>query len=715
MSLTTDSFQFLTLNKQADWEKGLSQRIQITGQGLQIAETVKYVFAGQFGSEFMPRGAFGPFAVDRCGLIYLIDDQGAVWLGDPGQKRFSRLCCLGAYVTGPLCIAVTPHTLYIADSNGRLSAFALINWQLRWQRGLVDCPVDGAGVSPDKSLAEGPARTVGSRDKSVAGSTVMSQEMTPGVSPDTNPDPSIPESGDRQTLELAVAPGGNVFVLLAGRQKVWEVSPGGERLREILISGLDRDLTGLAVSPEGCLFVFDRLGKQLLRIDLTTGEQNDTFVGFAQPFTGLAVDSKGELFLGSDNTITKYDRTGKVLGELAYREAVGRMAIDDCDRLYIVRASSVSGEAPVLAVLEPRPVLTRLNQAALPSGIYYSPAFDSVRPGMTWHKAVLEAEIPENTQIKVAYRIAEYDDLAAYYPAPGDSPADLENKAAFLAAVKWSTPLTNPRDALIFDPENDPGNKAAGRYFWLKIELIGTELQSPTLESVRVYLPRQSYLRYLPAVYQEDSHSRAFLERFLALFETCFTTLEGEIDRVSRLFDPGSVPVEFMDDLAAWLGIAADENWPEAKRRQLIKQAVSLYKKRGTCAGIAEIIELFTGTAPLLLENYAGPHRFAVLLNPVSATNGNFTVQEFSSAQLSTVGRLINSEKPAHTEAELVVLQPWIYLDLHTYLGVNSCLSEPCPRLDSGAYLPRDTVLTDFEAAGQVERKARLGLDTRLT
>jgi hypothetical protein len=74
----------------------------------------------------------------------------------------------------------------------------------------------------------------------------------------------------------------------------------------------------------------------------------------------------------------------------------------------------------------------------------------------------------------------------------------------------------------------------------------------------------------------------------------------------------------------------------------------------------------------------------------------------------------VELEKPAHTSAGVVVLQPWIYLDLHTYLGVNTYLSKPVMQLGITSVIGRDTVLSDTEGSGQIERRSKTGIDTKL-
>jgi phage tail-like protein len=245
------------------------------------------------------------------------------------------------------------------------------------------------------------------------------------------------------------------------------------------------------------------------------------------------------------------------------------------------------------------------------------------------------------------------------------------------------------------------------------------------VQSIRAYFPRMSYPRYLPAVYQEDTRSRDFLERFLSLFETFFTQLEWQIEHIVRYFDADVVVGDFLRWLASWLAIAADENWPEDQLRILVQKAPELFKKRGTREGLEATIALFTGEKPFIVEQFqlrcakvaeiqqllaqlygADPYCFCVLLKPFQIKN---------EAERQTIRRLIDAEKPAHTCAGLLVLQPWMYLDMHTYLEVNTYLSMPSPRLDVGAALSRDTILTDVESAGQIERRARVGFDTILT
>ncbi len=141
---------------------------------------------------------------------------------------------------------------------------------------------------------------------------------------------------------------------------------------------------------------------------------------------------------------------------------------------------------------------------------------------------------------------------------------------------------------------------AVGRYLFVALELDGSPQSSPRVDSVTAFCPRQSYLRYLPELYQEDDRSAAFLEQYLSVFESVFADIEAEIDDIGRYFDPDAVPSEALSWLEQWLAVETDENWPEDARRELLSRAPALYKRRGTKAGLQSMLELYlrhTGSA----------------------------------------------------------------------------------------------------------------------
>lgn len=196
---------------------------------------------------------------------------------------------------------------------------------------------------------------------------------------------------------------------------------------------------------------------------------------------------------------------------------------------------------------------------------------------------------------------------------PGITQADVQRAEGMIQGAKaaladrndvrgleWTTmEEPNPRDALLRDAE--------GRYLWIELDLVGDRVRTPVVDDVRAYFPRQSYLRHLPAVYREDAESAAFLERFLSIFESVFTDVDEAIAAMTRYFDPAGAPPEALSWLGDWLAVEAGEAWPDPARRDLVAQAPSLYKRRGTRGGLLEVLRIYLRHTEAYQSNLGDP------------------------------------------------------------------------------------------------------------
>ena len=185
------------------------------------------------------------------------------------------------------------------------------------------------------------------------------------------------------------------------------------------------------------------------------------------------------------------------------------------------------------------------------------------------------------------------------------------------------------------------------------------------------------YLRYLPAIYQEDD----LMGRFLMLFGSFWKPLECQINDLWLYFDPRLTPSEFLPWLASWLSLVLDESWPEEKQRQLIRSAIFLYRKRGTKQGLEEFLTIYTGVKPQIVEHRAhdlrlgpearlGPgialgkgnvaHTVTVTLRlpPTAVSSGHEEEQarkELVRQRRHKIEAIIEAEKPAHTSYTLQI------------------------------------------------------------
>lgn len=320
------------------------------------------------------------------------------------------------------------------------------------------------------------------------------------------------------------------------------------------------------------------------------------------------------------------------------------------------------------------------------SGIYISSSFDSLESETIWHRLRLDAKIPQN--IKVKLRIYTSDSLTAYVPAfekEGNAQVQLDeifmdpNISAkekldlfdFLGAKQFE----NPDDLVLYEFK--------GRYLWFSLEVINYASESVVIEKVKIEFPRVSFIDYLPEVYQSDLDPDSFLARFLSIFQSLYVDLEDEIDNMPSMFDPMHVDPKFLNWIAEWFSIENGFYFSEDKLRILIKEAVDIYKMKGTKESISRMIEIYTGYKPIIVEQFDVTDNdfYNNAKEQIKRLFGNsiytFSViirtdQEVTSDMYAGIMRIVNYVKPANTMCNLVILNNAIYLDHHCYLGVNS-------------------------------------------
>jgi phage tail-like protein len=666
-------FTFLAINTKARWGEGYTENLEVLDDGIALEKETSHILEQEIAkSEGWIEAA--DIAIDACGILYILDaGECRIITYDPLNKRTEHIGCMGGIGTllgkfnNPEGIALCHDTLYVADTgNNRIQAFARINLQIRW----IAETADSKGFKPVEIVLD-------------------------------------------DAENLYVLDGDNNCILKFDQGGRFMVAFGGEVLR-------DKEHVNIAIYKNDFLYVLDRAGKNIFKFEidgkcgLVEPEHEFDLEKLSNP-SGLAVDPEGNVYVGDDKErgfIHKFKPNGAYTGPLlGYQGSCSGIFVDKQGNFYIIGGSE--GGISFLRFIRDRYSIKE-------PGTFISGPFDSDKSDCIWHKIILDVLIPDKTQIDVYHHISQEKKSQKEISELPES--EWSKLATFYASAM------NRRDALIQGP--------VGRYLWLKMELISTdEYKTPKIRSIETYFPRISYLRYLPAVYQEDAASRDFLERYLSLFETFLGAEDMEIGQIARYFDAEATPGEFLSWLATWVAAIFDESWQEEKKQKFLQSAVELYKKRGTNEGLEELIEIYTGDAPMIVENLQLYEKDAdgnfvlrceendelkVVLEKLFGAPAPFSfcvmlkLNQNIESQLKSVKRIVELEKPAHTSAGVVVLQPWIYLDLHTYLGVNTYLSKPVMQLGITSVIGRDTVLSDTEGSGQIERRSKTGIDTKL-
>ncbi len=629
-------------------------------------------------------------AVDECDTLWIIDRSMAEILtynrytGKMNEKGLN-VNLLPLKLSSPTGIAVDRDTIYISDfdraeNNSRIIALARSNMQIRWI-----CDKDDKG------------------------------------------------NCFKEINDLAVS-FNNLYALEKSSNQVLILRKSG-KIKNILKDDIFSEPTDIAVDEKGFVYIIDDS-----RIIIFKKDNLSEVIKTSIHLKGICVNRENQIFAGesdtsdSNKTIYKVAHDGITTPIWSYRDASRRLINDSSGNLYIINSK---GNA--IAFLEYSIANTKDREGHF-KGVFISKAIDSNNDNNRWHRLLIEGDFIKGTQIEFLYLISNSiisDEEVISIP---------ENKWNKVFDEKSDIQEENKRDALFLKNIN-------GRYLWFKISLFGDEKITPIIKMLTLFFPRITLVDYLPAVYQENPEAKDFLERFLSIFESLIYEADFEIRHLTRFFDAEGTPSEFIPWLGKWLSICTDANWQDEKTRAFIKKAVHFYKMRGTRKGIEETLELFTGYKPYIIENIIHDlslsascsnktdflHEENSIFLPsekskVKTTDGkDITLKEalfgkerfyfcvllpsqaLKNQRIETIKKIIEEQKPAHTCYGLKVLEQWFYLDMHTYLEINTFLNEPVFILGESSVIGRDTKLQDIEDAGQIKIKSRLGIDTKLT
>lgn len=114
-------------------------------------------------------------------------------------------------------------------------------------------------------------------------------------------------------------------------------------------------------------------------------------------------------------------------------------------------------------------------------------------------------------------------------------------------------------------------------------------------------MEQSNYLKYLPAIFHKkpELHNEIPFGDYLLPYEVILNQFDQLLAALDEYFTPELAPElapeePFLSWLATWVALPLDEGWQEDQRRQLIQEAVELYRWRGTVQGLKRYLELYT-------------------------------------------------------------------------------------------------------------------------
>lgn len=170
------------------------------------------------------------------------------------------------------------------------------------------------------------------------------------------------------------------------------------------------------------------------------------------------------------------------------------------------------------------------------------------------------------------------------------------------------------------------------------------------LESVR---PLASTL---PSLLQEDD----FCVRLTSAFDEVLAPVLATLDCFGSYIAPRIAPQDFVDWLAGWVGVEVDETWPLERRRDLVAEAIEVYQRRGTQAGLARHIELYAGVSPSIEDSggcaWSQEAGGDLPGSPRPRLVVRLELDEPSHVDASVLNRIAHFSRPAHVPHEVFLI-----------------------------------------------------------
>jgi phage tail-like protein len=259
--------------------------------------------------------------------------------------------------------------------------------------------------------------------------------------------------------------------------------------------------------------------------------------------------------------VAAYDITlGKWLGSIeSYRGPVAALAVDTAGALCIK-----PGQDAIIHRLAA--TAARVRDGSLVAGPFDAGINDS------WERVWVNAEVPDGATLEL--------DLAA---------------GGATEPTQWIRSLS--RDTLLRTLGLD-----AVRSLWIRVRVASDGSVSPRLLQVQAATAEPSFIEHLPSIYRRDDTHR-FLENWLASFRSELRGLEGTMEQLPRELDPRTVEEGNLDALAAWLAMPLPRQ-DTTSLRTLLADAHELNRRRGTPAGLREMIKRYVGADVHVFEAF---------------------------------------------------------------------------------------------------------------
>lgn len=731
-----EDFKFLVINAKNGWKKVHNKNLknlEVSDEGITLKTKLSYV---RGGTPITSKGweTVSDLAVDECGIIYILDSiKHRVFIYDHLKGITEPLEHVG--IGGDLDnefksnkIALGNNTVFIADTrNNQILCFSRPEWKLKRT---FD------NINPHDMVVDN-SEDVYVLDKN--NGRILKFDVE-GNSIEILRDEEV-----KNAENMSIDNQGFLYVLYAVKKKIskFKIQKNrGQLETEIDMENIIMEPSGFVIDSMGNIYVGDKKGQ----IHKFHPSRNSAgyLSGYNDSCAGIYIDRWDNLYVITEKndiiflkpekqySIRKHDTF--IHGTFIHRFNSDELGCN-WHKIGLNAAIPEKTEIQIFYYISDNESLPKNSWKKLAtfgsSELKYHDALIKNCSGKyLWLKLELvssdKTKTPKITRIKAYFpRISYLRYLPSIYQENESSKDFLQRFLALFENIVNYREEEISKIARYFDFESTPDSFLPWLASW-----IGTVLDDNwskekqrefLLKAVELYKQRgtrrgikkiiEIYTDAVPIIienwqlYQLDEFGDWRLKCEDKKSESCFFNLEEVMD---NNLDDLRIFLEYYFDICEVSGIITNKKEDSETQivlyneyeedigeisiqRDLKKALLMIYNGKNHYLKVKEENGEINIYAKEFFENLFGepnPYKFFVFLKPQH--------EQFKD-HLKAVKRIIELEKPAHTSAEVSILEPGVYLDMHSYLEINTYLSKPVTRLDTGSFMGRNSALMEIK------------------
>lgn len=303
---------------------------------------------------------------------------------------------------------------------------------------------------------------------------------------------------------------------------------------------------------------------------------------------------------------------------------------------------------------------------------------DAAEDGSSWGRLFFKGSAADEMTFCVYVLCADHKDYLSEKAGEdidsflfGDGKA-VDEKIAFFknAGAKRFMGMT---DILLYE--------LSGRYLYIAIEAVGDG--SASISDIVIDSRGDNFMNTFPEIYRERN---SFFHRYLSVFSSIYNDFQRDIDSLHRVLDLDTCTEEQLIIYGGWMGLDLKGGFLETSiLRQLVKEAYSLNRMKGSRKAIERILEIILQEKAIVIEHNLAKawHKEEgdAELPAYYKTKGVYDVTILVKKHLSEELRhqilyILDQYKPLRTNITISQLDEVPLTDSSSYLGVNTRLPD---------------------------------------